>query len=97
MRRLGGYRLGCVSGSWSDLSRVIGRDHFWSVWLGSFRDRMWYSIVCCYRFCRRLCSAGVEEHSDSGVFVFGNHLVSPLVHFSLFAIECVRCGVCHGG
>jgi hypothetical protein len=92
MRRFGGYRLGCAgcaSGSWSDLSRVIGRDNFWSVCLGSFRDRLWYSIVYCYRFCHMLCSADAEDHSGSVEFVFGNHLVSQLVHFSLFAIECV--------
>jgi hypothetical protein len=44
-----------------------------------------------------LCSAGAEEHSGSDVFVFGNHLVSPVVHFSLFAIKCVHHEVCHGG
>jgi hypothetical protein len=100
MRRFGGYRLscaGCVSGSWSDLSRVIGCDHFWSVCLGSFHDCMCYSIVCCYRFCHTLYSAGAEDHSGSVVFVFGNHLFSPVVIFSLFAIKCVRHEVCHGG
>jgi hypothetical protein len=53
MHRFGGCHLGCAccaSGSWSDLSRVIGRDHFFSVCLGSFHDRMLYSIVCCYPF-----------------------------------------------
>jgi hypothetical protein len=81
MRRFGGYRLGCAdcadcaSRSWSDLSRVIGRDHFWSVCLGSFFDRVCYSIVCCYRFCHMLCSAGAEDHSGSVVFVLGNNLV----------------------
>jgi hypothetical protein len=89
MLRFGGYRLGCTgcaSGSWIYLSRVIGRDHFWSVCLGSFRNRVCYSIVCCYLFCRTLCSAGAEDHIGSVVFVFGNHLVSSVVHFSLFAI-----------
>jgi hypothetical protein len=93
----GGYRLGCASGSWSNLPRVIGRNHFWSVCLGSFRDHMWYFIVCCYCFCHMLCSSGAEDHSGSVVFVFGNHLVLPFVHFSYFAIECVRHGVRHGG
>jgi hypothetical protein len=100
MRRFGGYRLGCAgcaSGSWSDLSRVIGRNHFWSVCPGIFRNHMCYSILCCYRFCHMLCSAGLEDHSGSVVFVFGNHLVSLVVHFSLFAIEWVHHEVCHGG
>jgi hypothetical protein len=100
MRRFGGYRLGCAgcaSGSWSDLLRVIDRDHFWSICLGSFRDRMWYSIVYCYLFCHMLCFADAEDHSDYFVFVYGNRLVLPFVHFSLFAIECVRRGVCRGG
>jgi hypothetical protein len=97
MRRFGGYHLGCASESWSDLSRVIGRDRFWSVCLVSFRDGMCYSIVCWYRFCHALCSAGTEYHSGYVVFVFGKHLVLPVVHFSLFAIECVRHEVCHGG
>jgi hypothetical protein len=100
MRRFGGYHLGyagCASGSWSDLSRVIGRDHFLSVYLGSFRDHMWYSIVCCYRFCHIICSADAYDHSDYVVFVYGYHLVLPFVHFSYFAIKCIRHGVCHGG
>jgi hypothetical protein len=97
MRRFGGYHLGCASESWSHLSRVNGRDRFWSVCLGTFRDRMWYSMVCCYRFFHMLCSADAEDHSDSVVFVFGYHLVLQLVHFSFFSIECVRHGVCHGG
>jgi hypothetical protein len=97
MRRFGGYRLGCASGSWSDLLRVIGRDHFSSICLGSFRGCMCYSIFCCYHFDHMLCSIGPEDHSDSIDFVFGNHLVSPLVHFSLFAIECLRREVYHGG
>jgi hypothetical protein len=97
IRHFGGYRLGCTYGSWSDLSRVIVRYHFWSICLGSFRDRMCYFIVCCYRFCRMLCSAGVEDHSGSVVFVLGNHLVSPVLHFALSAIKCVRHEVCHGG
>jgi hypothetical protein len=63
----------------------------------SFRDHMCYSIVCCYRLCHTLCSDGTEDHSGFAVFVFGNHLVSPVVHFSLLAIECVRHEVCHGG
>jgi hypothetical protein len=95
-----GYRLGCAgcsSGSWSDISRVIGHDHFLSVCRGSFRNCMVYSIVCWYRFYHRLCLAVAEDHSDSTVFVFGIHLVSPFVHFSLYAIECVCRGVCHGG
>jgi hypothetical protein len=97
MCRFGGYRLGCASGSWSDILRVIGRNHFWSVCLGSFRDRICYSIICCYCFCHTLFSAGAEDHSGSIVFVFGNHLVSPVVHFSLFAIECVHHEVYDGG
>jgi hypothetical protein len=40
MRRFGGYCLGCASESWSNLSRVIGRDHFWSFVLVVF------AIVC---------------------------------------------------
>jgi hypothetical protein len=97
MHRFGGYRPGCASGSWSDISRVIVRDHFLSVCPGSCRDRMLYSIVCCYRFYHRIWLAVVEDHSESAAFVFGIHLVSPFVHFSLSAIECVRHGVCFGG
>jgi hypothetical protein len=97
MRRFGGYRLGCASGSWSDLLRVIGRDPFWSICLGSFRGRMCCSIVCCYHFDHTICSVGVEDHSGSVEFIFGNHLVLPVVNFSLFAIDCVRHEVCHGG
>jgi hypothetical protein len=40
MRRFGGYRLGCASESWSDLLRVIGRDHF-----GAF-SLVVFTIVC---------------------------------------------------
>jgi hypothetical protein len=97
MQRFGRYRLGCASGSWSDLSRVIVRDHFLSVCPGSCRDRMLYSIVCCYRFYHSFCLAVVEDNSDSAAFVFDIHLVSPFVHFSLFAIECICHGVCDGG
>jgi hypothetical protein len=100
MHFFGGYRLGCAgcaSGSLSDLSRVIGRDHFLSVCPGSCRNRMLYSIVCCYRFYHRLCIAVAEDHSASVMFVFSIHLVLPFVHFSLSAIKCVRHGVCHGG
>jgi hypothetical protein len=91
MRHFCGYCLvyaGCASGSWSDLLRVIGRDHFWSICLGIFCNRMCYSIVCCYRFCHTLCYAGLEDHIGSVVFVFGNHLVSPVVHF-----HCLRSNV----
>jgi hypothetical protein len=97
LHRFGGYHLGCTSGSWTNLSRVIGRDHFLSVCPGSCRDCMWYSIVCCYRFDHMICISVAEGHSDFAVFVFGIHLVFPFVRFSLFAIECVRHGVCHGG
>jgi hypothetical protein len=97
MHRFGGYRLGCASGSCSDLSRVIGRDHFLSVFVGSFHDHMLYSIVCCYRFYHSICLAVAEDQSDYVVFVFGIHLVSPFVHFSLSAIECICHVVCHGG
>jgi hypothetical protein len=102
MHRFGGYHLGCAgcadcaSGSWSDLSRAIVHDHFLSVFPGSCHDRMLYSIACCYFFDHRFCIAVVENHSDSAGFVFSIHLVSPFVHFSLSAIECVRHGVCHG-
>jgi hypothetical protein len=99
MRHFGGYCLGCAgcaSGSWSDILRVIGRDHFWSVCLGSFRDRMCYSIVCYYRFCNTLCSSGGRTIMVLLCF-FGNHLVSPVVYFSLFAIECICHEVWHGG
>jgi hypothetical protein len=82
MHRFGDYYLGCASGGWSDLSRVIGRDNFLSVCLGSFHDRMLYSIFCCYLFYRRLCHAVAEDHSGYVVFVFGIHLVSPFVNFS---------------
>jgi hypothetical protein len=44
-----------------------------------------------------LCLDDVEDHSDYVVFVFGIHLISPFVHFSLSASECVCHGVCHGG
>jgi hypothetical protein len=89
MRRFGGYRLGCASVSWSDLLRVIGRDHFWSVCLGSFHGCMCYSIVCCYHFDHTLCSVGAEDHIGSVEFVFGYHLVSTVVHYSLFAMKFV--------
>jgi hypothetical protein len=97
MRHYGGYRLGCASGSWSDLLRVTGRNHLWSASLGNFSNFMWFSIVCCYSFCHMICSADAEDHIDYIVFFNGNHLVSPFVHFSLFAIECIHHGVCHGG
>jgi hypothetical protein len=100
MHRFGCFRLGCAgcaSGSWSDLLRVIGRDHFLSVCPDSCRDHMLYSIVCCYHVYHRLCISVVEDHSDFAAFVLVIHLVSPFVHFSLSAIECVRHGVCHGG
>jgi hypothetical protein len=100
MRCFGGYRLvcvGCATRSWSNILRVIGRDHFWSVCLGSFCGRNCYLIVCCYHFDHMLCSVGAEDHSGSVDFIFGNHLVSTVVHFSLFVIECVCHEVCHGG
>jgi hypothetical protein len=43
LHHFGGYRLDCADcacGSWSDLSRVIVRDHFVNVCLGSYHDRM---------------------------------------------------------
>jgi hypothetical protein len=45
MLSFGGYRQGCAScasRSWSNLVRVICRDHCGSVCPGSFRDRMSY-------------------------------------------------------
>jgi hypothetical protein len=100
MLRFGGYRLGCVgcaSRGWSDLLRVIGRTHFWSVCLGNFRGHMCYLIVCCYHFGHTLCSVRADNHIGSVDFVFRNNLVSTVVHFSLFAIECVHHEACHGG
>jgi hypothetical protein len=43
LHHFGGYRLGCANcacGRWSGLSRVIVRDHFVNVCLGSYHDRM---------------------------------------------------------
>jgi hypothetical protein len=97
VHRFGGYHLGCASGSWSDLSRAIVRNHFLNVCPGSCHDRVLYSMACGYSFYHRFCLSVVEDHSDSAAFVFGIHLVSPFVHFSLSAIECDRHGVCHGG
>jgi hypothetical protein len=100
LHHFGGHHLGCAgcaSGSWSDLSRVIGRDHFLSICLGSCRDCMRCLIVCCYRFNHAICLDVGEGHSDFALFVFGIHLVLQFVRFSLFPIECVRRGVCHGG
>jgi hypothetical protein len=100
MHRFGGYHLGCsgcASGSWSNILRAIVLDHFLIVCPGCCHDRMLYSIACGYRLYHRLCLAVVEDHSDSAAFVFGIHIVSPFVHFSLSAIECICHVVCHGG
>jgi hypothetical protein len=95
--RFGGYHLGCACGSWSDLSRVIDRDHFLSVYPDSCRECMRCLIVCCYCLYHMICLAVVEGHSDFAVFVFGILLVLPFVRFSLFAIGCVHHGIFHGG
>jgi hypothetical protein len=97
MLRFSGYRLGCASGSWSDLVRAICRDHLWSVCLGSFHDRMCYSIACCSHSGQIICFVGVEDHIDSVGFVLCNPLVLIVEHFPLLAIGGVRHGVCHGG
>jgi hypothetical protein len=99
MLRFGGYRLGCAgcaSGSWSDLVRVICRDHCGSVCPDSFRNRMSYLIACCSHSGKK-CFFGVEDHSDSVSFVFCNRLVLIVENFSLLAIGGVRREVCHGG
>jgi hypothetical protein len=93
----GGYHLGCACGSWSDLARMIGRDHFMSVCPGTCRDCMRCLIVCCYPFDHMICIVVEEGHSDFAVFVFGILLVLPFVRFSCFVIGCVRHGFCHGG
>jgi hypothetical protein len=95
--RFGGYRLGCASGSWSDLVRVICRDCFWSACLGSFRGCMCYSIICCYHSGHTIFYVGAEDDIGSVDFVFSNHLVLIVGHFSFFAIGCVHHEVCHGG
>jgi hypothetical protein len=100
MLRFGGYRLGCAgcaSGSWSDLMRVICRDHCGSVCPGSFCDRMRYFIACCSHSGYAICFIGVEDHSDYAGFVFCIPLVLIVEHFSLLAIVGVSHEVCHGG
>jgi hypothetical protein len=85
----GGYHLGCADcacGSWSDLSRVIRRDHFVNACPGSCHDRMRCWIVFCYRFDHMICIEVEEGHSDCDVFVFCIQLFLPLVHLSCFAI-----------
>jgi hypothetical protein len=89
LHRFGGYHLGCAGcacGSWSDLSRVIGRDHFVNVCPCSCHGCMWCLIVCCYRFNDMTCLEVEEGHSDFVVFVFCIPLVLPFVGFSCFAI-----------
>jgi hypothetical protein len=86
LHHFGGYHLDCACGSWSDLSRVIGRDHFVNVCLGSCHDRMRYLIVCCYHFDHNFCPEVEEGRSDFAVFVFCIQIVLPLVHLSFVAI-----------
>jgi hypothetical protein len=89
MHHFGGYRLGCAgctSGSWSDLSKVIGCDHFLNVCPDSCRDRMLYSIVCCYLFYHRLCLTVVEDHIDSAAFFW----YSSCFDICAFFIVCHR-------
>jgi hypothetical protein len=79
-----GYHLGCAgcaSGSWSNLMRLICRDHLWIVCLGSFRDCMCYSIACCSHSYQMICFVGVEDHIGSVGFVFYNFLVLIVEHF----------------
>jgi hypothetical protein len=42
MLRFSGYRQGCASGSWSDMVKVICRDHCGSVCPGCVHDHMSY-------------------------------------------------------
>jgi hypothetical protein len=89
LHHFGGYHLGCADcacGSWSDLSRVIGRDHFVNVCLGSCHDRMRCWIAYCYRLDHMVCPDVEEGRSDFAVFVFCTQLVLPFVHLSCFAI-----------
>jgi hypothetical protein len=89
LHHFGGYHLGCAGcarGSWSDLSRVIGCDHFVNAFPGSCHDCMRCWIVCCYRFDHMICLEVEEGHSDFAVFVFCIPLVLPFMHFSCFAI-----------
>jgi hypothetical protein len=82
----GGYHLGCACGSWSDLSRVIGRDHSVNVCTGSCHDSMRCLIFSCYCFDHMTCLEVEEDHSDFVVFVFCIPLILPSVRFSCFAI-----------
>jgi hypothetical protein len=85
LHHFSGYHPGSACGSWSDLLRVIGRDHFVNVCPGSYHDCMRCLIVCCcYRFDHMTCLEVEEGHSDFAVFVFCIQLVLPFVRFFIF-------------
>jgi hypothetical protein len=89
LHHFGGYHLGCADcacGSWSDLSRVIGRDHFVSVCLGSCHDRTRCWIICCYDLDHMICPGAEEGRSGFAVFVFCIQLVLLIAHLSCLAI-----------
>jgi hypothetical protein len=100
MHHFGGYHLGCVDcacGSWRDLSRVIVRNRFVNVYLGSYHNRMLCYNVCYCHFDRIACNVVEEGHSGFVGFAFVVQLVLLLAHLSYFAIECVHHVFCHGG
>jgi hypothetical protein len=100
MRRFGGYRLGCADcacGSWSDLSRVIVRDRFVNVYLGSYHDRMLCNNVWYCHFDLIACPVVEEGRSDFVGFSFVVQLILLLAHLSYFAIECIHHVFCHDG
>jgi hypothetical protein len=86
LHHFGGYHLDCTCGSWSDLSRVIGRNQFVSVCPSSCHDRMRCWIACFYCFNHMVCLEVEEGRSDFAVFVFSIQLVLPFVHLSCFSV-----------
>jgi hypothetical protein len=92
LHHFGGYRLGCADcacGSWSDLLRVIVRDHFVNFCLGSYHDRMLYFDLI-------VCPVVEEGRGDFVGFVFCTQLVLLFAHLSYSATECVHHVFFHG-